>query len=224
MPRAVHPGDLLLELVAGAAPAWNWQEHLQRQQRGNERGQNGHGAHHRPEGARHQQQQQSRRSSGQPMMKVSMRHGYFKHEVQDQRHAQGEKEGVGLQVAGLEQAQGAAGQLGGAVRPAHGDAGDDPAVEPVGNRGQEIVQPDDRGLVKLVEVEAVPHRARQRAQLLRQRVFGRLRIERVGGGKADEHRQQAERGRQRRVEERRDQLPGQTDALCSTCSAGNCLP
>ena len=53
--QAGHPGNLLLELVARDAGI-ELEEHLQCQQRRDKRGQNGHGAHHRPESARHQQQ------------------------------------------------------------------------------------------------------------------------------------------------------------------------
>ena len=88
---------------------------------------------------------------------------------------------------------------------------------------QQIVQPDDGRLVKLVEVEPVPHRARERAQLLRQRVLGRFGIQRVGGGESHDHGQQADRRRQRRVDERPDQLLAERNGMLAVLG-GNCLP
>ncbi len=70
-----YPGKELLELVALSA-GLELQEHLQRQQRRNKCGQDGDAANHRPEGARHQQQEE--RCAQRPADDVGKRrHVYF---------------------------------------------------------------------------------------------------------------------------------------------------
>src|SRR5579863_3809328 len=83
-------------------------------------------------------------SSGAKKMKVKMdmRGGFpgsFERQIQHHRHAQREEKGVGLQTAGLHHAQRAADQFGRSVQAADSEAGDNPAVNEIGNRSQKIV-------------------------------------------------------------------------------------
>src|SRR6266536_2219707 len=104
----------------------------------------------------------------------SLAFGSFQCQIKHKRHSEREEEGVGLQVAGLQEAQQSSDEFGGAVGSADSKAGDDPAVEPGGDGGQEIMGPDEDDFVNLIEVKAVPHCAGQCAQFFRQWVCRRF--------------------------------------------------
>src|SRR5580765_5466224 len=81
-------------------------------------------------------------------------------EIQHKSHTECEQERVGLDIAGLDQAQHAANDLRRSVRAAHDKPGDDPAVETRRYAGKHIVRADENRLVQLIKVKAIPHRAR----------------------------------------------------------------
>ena len=166
----------------------------------------GYAAHHGAESARHQQQHN--RCDERPADDVGQRRHVS---ISGQDTAPAPRPGRRARRRSASCRSGAGARRGPPVPSCRAfraqRAGDDPPIEPVGHRGQEIVQPNDGGLVKLVEVEAVAHGAGQCAQLLRQRVFGRIRVKRVSGEKPDEHGQQTAGCRDRRVEERRRIAP-----------------
>ena len=78
----------------------------------------------------------------------------------------------------LNEAQRAAGQIRAAADESKNCAFQNPAVNKVEHRRDEIVQTDDRGLVKFVEVKLVAHPRRERAELGGQRIFVRVFVER----------------------------------------------
>src|SRR5262249_48349291 len=81
------------------------------------------------------------------------------------------KERVSLEVACLQQAQGAAQQFRCAMGPTDGCTGDDPPVEPGSDCSQELMHPDDRCFVNFVEVESVAEEAGARAKFGWQRIL-----------------------------------------------------
>ena len=62
----------------------------------------------------------------------------------------------------------------------------DPAINPLGDRGEGVMDADDRGFVNFVEVKTVRHRAGQCAEFLRQRIALGFEIKFVSGEIADD--------------------------------------
>jgi hypothetical protein len=64
------------------------------------------------------------------MIEVSMR-GSFQGEEENENDSRHEQKGVGLEVAGLHEAQGAAEDFRGTVQATNAETGNDPAIKPV---------------------------------------------------------------------------------------------
>src|SRR5262245_29175837 len=100
----------------------------------------------------------------------------FQHKVQHQHHSQREQQSVVLKISSLKQAQRAAGEIRAATNQPNAEAFDDPTVDPVHHRRDEIVRTDEYG-VKLVEVKTISHPTTERAQPRRQRISRRIAVE-----------------------------------------------
>src|SRR5256885_4684062 len=105
--------------------------------------------------------------------------------VHDDGHSQNEQEGVSLDIAGLDQAQGSAHCFSGSMSASNKETRDDPLIEPIGQPSQAFVGESDKLGVNLIEVEPVAQGARQGWQLLRKQVAGRAGIQSVADGKTE---------------------------------------
>src|SRR5438105_13557959 len=89
---------------------------------------------------------------------------------------------------------------------ANAEPGYDPAVEPIGNRGQKVVQTDKCGFVQFVEVKAIPDPIRDGPEFFGEGIGRGLPIKRPGEGEACGGGQDADQGYRRGMEKRRRKL------------------
>src|SRR5262245_45682220 len=129
-----------------------------------------------------------------------------KNEAKHHRQTSNEQKRVSLQIPRLHQPQRTAKNFRRAVKPAHAKARNDPAVETVSESGNEIVQFNDRGFVKFIEVKAVSHRARKLTDHLRQRVGRGVGVKLICNTEANHDGEQAKPRTQWRVIEGREKL------------------
>ena len=87
------------------------------------------------------------------------------------------------------------------MQTAHAEAGDDPAVEPIGETRNGFVRDGDQAGVNLVEIETVAHGTGKEAELLGQRIFLGVRVDAIGQGEPKDGRAQPDQCRERRVAE-----------------------
>src|SRR6476646_2852509 len=73
--------------------------------------------------------------------------------VEDYCGADNQKEGVGLKITRLQQAQNAAEQFGSAVRSPNDKASDQPAVDPSGGYCQRLLSYPDEPLIEFIDIK-----------------------------------------------------------------------
>src|SRR3954469_11014767 len=73
----------------------------------------------------------------------------------------GAKKGVGLQVAGLNQAQSAAKDFNGSMNATNAEACDHPFIDPIREAGKRLVGGRNQKLIKLIEIKLLSQKARE---------------------------------------------------------------
>ena len=141
-------------------------------------------------------------------MKVSgdMSGSVADHEEKQQGNAQHKEERVGLQVAGLHEAQGAAHDFDRAVRATDHEARDDPAVEKVGDLREHFLRGADEAGVNFIEVKPVAHHACEHAQTIGQRIVRSVLVKLAREREAERHRGESCHRSERRVVDRLENL------------------
>ena len=113
----------------------------------------------------------------------------MEYKIEQEGHAEDEQEGVGLEIAGLHEPQGATDQIRRSPNH-HQPALNNPAIKPSHGRRDHIMPTNERGFIEFIEIEPFIHAPGQRAQLGGQGISGGILVDCPGqeqaGGECDQ--------------------------------------